>query len=98
MRNDQSPAKEVYRAPAFADFKSELSAPGATPESLAHLKEHGFVIINDFVNNPWDFNPSRGQADGLHKRARQKAAMTSSTAQRDMSTAQVRMNLGQSEA
>ena len=27
MNNDQSPEKEVYRAPAFADFKPELSAP-----------------------------------------------------------------------
>ena len=38
MSNDQSPEKEVYRAPAFADFKPELSAPGATPERLEHLK------------------------------------------------------------
>ena len=37
----------------FADFKPELTAPGATPERLAHLKEHGFVIINDFVGSPW---------------------------------------------
>ena len=53
MSTDQSQAKEVYRAPAFADSKPELSAPGATPERLAHLKEHGFVIITDFVDNPW---------------------------------------------
>ena len=53
MSNDQSPEKEVYRAPAFADFKPELAAPGSTPERLAHLREHGFVIINDFVDNPW---------------------------------------------
>ncbi len=42
-----------YRAQAFADSKPELSAPGATPERLAHLEEHGFVIITDFVGNPW---------------------------------------------
>ena len=53
MSNDQSPKKEVYRAPAFADFKPELSAPGPTPERLEHLREYGFVIINDFVDNPW---------------------------------------------
>ncbi len=46
-------AESAYRAPAFADANPELSAPGATPERLAHLKEHGFVIINDFVGNPW---------------------------------------------
>lgn len=43
----------TYRAPAFADFKPEHAAPGPTPERLSHLKEHGFVIINDFVDNPW---------------------------------------------
>ena len=53
MNTDQSPAAEPYRASAFADAKPELSAPGATPERLEHLKEHGFVIINDFVGNPW---------------------------------------------
>ena len=42
-----------YRAQVFADAKSELAAPGATPERLGHLAEHGFVIINDFVDNPW---------------------------------------------
>ena len=42
-----------YQAPAFADAKPELAEPGPTPERLAHLKEHGFVIINDFVDNPW---------------------------------------------
>ncbi len=56
--NESSAAKsggvpEVYRAAAFSDFKPELSAPGATPERLAHLKEHGFVIINDFVDDTW---------------------------------------------
>ncbi len=53
MKTDQSGTQEVYRAESFADSKPELSAPGATPERLAHLKEHGFVIINDFVDNPW---------------------------------------------
>ncbi|MDA0749001.1 MAG: hypothetical protein O2954_20980 [bacterium] len=43
----------TYRAPAFADFNPEHSAPGATPERLAHLEAHGYVIINDFVNSPW---------------------------------------------
>ena len=43
----------TYRAPAFADAQPELAAPGATPERLAHLGEHGFVIIDDFVDNPW---------------------------------------------
>ena len=52
MSTDQSPAKS-YRATAFADAKPELAAPGLTPERLAHLEEHGFVIINDFVDNPW---------------------------------------------
>ena len=42
-----------YRATAFADSKPELAEPGPTPERLAHLKEHGFVIITDFVDNPW---------------------------------------------
>ena len=53
MSTNESPVKETYRATAFADFQPELSAPGATPERLAYLKEHGFVIINDFVDNPW---------------------------------------------
>ena len=53
MTTDQSPAKETYRATAFADSKPELAAPGATPERLEHLREHGFVIITDFVDNPW---------------------------------------------
>ena len=53
MANDQSPSSGTYRATAFADFKPELAVPGATPERLAYLKEHGFVIINDFVDNPY---------------------------------------------
>ena len=51
MSADQ--AAKPYRATAFADSKPELSAPGATPERLEHLKEHGFLIINDFVDSPW---------------------------------------------
>ena len=50
---EPEPGSKYYRASAFADSKPELSAPGATPERLAHLKEHGFVIITDFVGNPW---------------------------------------------
>ena len=60
MNIDQSPSaaesepnSKSYRATAFADAKPELAAPGATPERLAHLQEHGFVIITDFVDNPW---------------------------------------------
>ena len=41
-----------YRATAFADAKPEKAAPGAKPERLAHLQEHGFVIITDLVGNP----------------------------------------------
>lgn len=44
---------QTYRAPAFADAKIEHAAPGPTPERLAHLQEHGFVIINDFVDSQW---------------------------------------------
>ncbi len=47
------PISKSYRATAFADAKPELAAPGATPERLAHLEEHGFVIITDFVGNPF---------------------------------------------
>ena len=43
----------TYRAPAFADFKREHTVPGPTPERLAHLAEHGFVIIDDFADSPW---------------------------------------------
>ena len=53
MSTNEPQAKETYRATAFADFKPELSAPGATPERLAYLKEHGFLIINDLVDSPW---------------------------------------------
>ena len=42
-----------YRAPAFAEALPELAAPGCTPERLAHLEEHGFVIITDFVGHPF---------------------------------------------
>lgn len=47
------PTMHPYRAQAFADAKAELSEPGATPERLAYLEKHGFVIITDFVDNPW---------------------------------------------
>jgi len=49
------PARKTttYRAPAFVDFKSEHDGRGCTTERLAHLDEHGFVIINDFVNSSW---------------------------------------------
>jgi len=43
----------TYRAPAFADYNPGHSEKGGTPERLAHLEEHGFVIINDFVDSPW---------------------------------------------
>jgi hypothetical protein len=39
--------------PVHADFNPEHSAPGASPERLAHLEEHSYVIINDFVGSPW---------------------------------------------
>jgi hypothetical protein len=42
-----------YRATAFAEALTELGAPGCTPERLAHMEEHGFVIITDFVGNPF---------------------------------------------
>ncbi len=48
-----SESVSTYRSTAFADSKPELSAPGATLERLAHLQEHGFAIITDFVDNPW---------------------------------------------
>jgi hypothetical protein len=50
---DSEGTTKFYRATAFADAKPELAAPGATPERLEHLKEHGFVIITDFVGSPW---------------------------------------------
>jgi hypothetical protein len=42
-----------YRATAFAEALPELAAPGCTPERLAHLEEHGFVIITDFAGHPF---------------------------------------------
>ncbi len=47
------PMSQSYRASAFADFNTEHTAPGATPERLAHLEAHSFVIIDDFVDSPW---------------------------------------------
>lgn len=44
---------QEYRASAFADMLPQLSAPGATPERLKHLYDHGFVIVDDFVDSPW---------------------------------------------
>ena len=52
MKIDQS-VNKYYRATTFADSMPRLMNPGATPERLGHLDEHGFVIITDFVNNPW---------------------------------------------
>ncbi len=42
-----------YRATAFAEALPELADPGCTPERLAHLEEHGFVILTDFVGSPF---------------------------------------------
>ena len=53
MNAERSPAAGTYRATAFADAKPELAAPGATQERLEHLREHGFVIVTDFVDSPW---------------------------------------------
>jgi len=50
---ESEPIAKSYRASAFADALPELAAPGATKERLAHLQEHGFVIITDFVGNPF---------------------------------------------
>ena len=51
--SEPEPVSKPYQAKAFADSKPELAAPGPTPERLAHLREHGFVIITDFTDNPW---------------------------------------------
>ncbi|MDA0837242.1 MAG: hypothetical protein O3B01_19330 [Planctomycetota bacterium] len=50
---ESEPISKPYRPASFASFKPELSTPGGTPERLAHLDEHGFVIINDFVGIDW---------------------------------------------
>jgi len=42
-----------YRATAFAEALPELGDPGCTPERLAHLEAHGFVILTDFVGHPF---------------------------------------------
>ena len=42
-----------YRATAFAEALPELGDPGCTAERLAHLEEHGFVILTDFVGHPF---------------------------------------------
>ena len=52
MQNDRQrqapigPRRLPTRSPSFA-------APGATQERLEHLREHGFVIVTDFVDSPW---------------------------------------------
>ena len=51
--SDSVPSEDTYCAPAFADFNPEHSASGPTPERVAQLAEHGFVIIDDFVDSPW---------------------------------------------
>ena len=48
--SNPAPSMDMYCAPAFADFNPEHAALGPTPERLAHLDEHGFVIINDFAD------------------------------------------------
>ncbi len=51
--SDSVPSDDTYCAPAFADFNPEHSGSGPTPERVAQLEEHGFVIIDDFVDSPW---------------------------------------------
>lgn len=48
-----SASDALDRSPAVAEFNPKHSAPGATPERLAHLEEHSYIIINDFIDNPW---------------------------------------------
>ena len=52
MSTSQPPSSKYYRATAFADFQPELSTPGGTPERIAFLQKHGYLIINDFVDHP----------------------------------------------
>ena len=52
MSADQTTSETDYVI-EYADFNPEHSAPGATPERLAHLEEHSYVIINVFVGNAW---------------------------------------------
>lgn len=41
-----------YRAQSFADMLPELSAPGATPERLQYLHEHGVKPTRQLMNVP----------------------------------------------
>ncbi len=91
---DSEPISKYYRASAFTDAKPELAAPGTTPERLAHLNEHGFVIITDFVDNPW-IPILREAAAVLPKRARPIIATARLTARRATCTARETMNRGQ---
>ena len=52
MSTTQPPSSKYYRATAFADFQLDLSTPGGTPERIAFLQKHGYLIINDFVDHP----------------------------------------------
>ena len=49
----EAQTNSCYRATTFANAKPELAGLGATPERLAHMQEHGFVIITDFVGHPF---------------------------------------------
>ena len=76
MNGNESQATETYRAPAFADFKPEHLAHGATPERLDHLKEHGFVIINDFLLTTLGFRSLERREDVLQRHVHLKTNMT----------------------
>ena len=93
MSADQS-ASKPYRATAFADSKPELAAPGATPERLEHLKEHGFLIITDFVDSPWIPILREAGRRVTEACALPPTATVRSTVQKPMCTAQARMNRG----
>ena len=92
MSTDQSAAKP-YRATAFADSKPELAAPGATPERLEHLKEHGFLIITDFVDSPW-IPILREAGRRVTEACAPPTATARSTVQKPTCTAQATMNRG----
>ena len=51
MSTDQ--AAKPYRATAFADFNPNSQHPAPHQSVWRHLKEHGFLIINDFEDSPW---------------------------------------------
>ena len=46
-------SSEIYRASNFADASPKLASKGATPERIDFLNQHGYLIINDFVDSPW---------------------------------------------